>query len=76
MEIKKVERFLTPSGALFETEAEATNEMLNYASQIVGAAEPAALVKPTGELSEAMQLLGQHAAQEALGAGETATTGA
>lgn len=34
MQIQKVERFLTPSGALFETEEEATNEMLNYASQL------------------------------------------
>ena len=66
MQIQKVERFLTPSGALFETEEEATNEMLNYASQIVAKAEPAALVSPEGELSEAMQLLGQHAAEKSV----------
>ena len=40
--------------------------MLNYASQIVAKAEPAALVSPEGELSETMQLLGQHAAEKSV----------
>lgn len=40
MKVEKVERFLSPSGALFEKEDEAINEMLNFASQLVSQAEP------------------------------------
>lgn len=38
MKVVKIEVFKTPSGAMFEKEEDAVNEMLNHASQIVAAA--------------------------------------